>query len=349
MQNTIIDLNVLELSEGENPFEELASKLERLNLQGSDSKKIQTLEQQVLFLERKYQDLQDTDSDKAKMLLQAMKANLIMLDAAAIITIDAIQSNISAIKDVTFGMINSKEENTSSRILTDIIKKKFGNAPTISANDLFDIYNTTFKPVDTSAPLLEWLIEMNFKTQNGQNHQPLEFIHTFIEGLNTIPGVHVTLEDIKIGSIQAKIKAVFDDVTSKEQVKEVLETAKKFAKGKLEKEFYEGEKANSEAIKNRVESQILEETLLTLKSEETKELKRLESESLKYDLERKQLENERLKIQLFKERKELLKELLADGFINQNELEILIKGIPFMKIENGKLTISENIDIIDKL
>ena len=352
MQNITIDLNVLELGEDENPFEKLAAKIEQLNLQGADPDKTGVLEQQVLFLERKYQDLQDTDLEKAKVLLQACKANILMLDSDVIHSFDAIKKNINSITHVTMGMLHSKKSDVSSLLLSKILKEKFHNSSSISAIALYDVFNSTFNTSSVENIIvepLEWLIELNFKTDKKENHKPLEFIHTFIEGLNTIPGVRVTLEDIKIGSIQAKIKAIFDDVTSKEEVKEVLETARKFAKGKLEKEYYEGEKASSETQKNKIEFQILEENLLNLKSEENKELKKLQSESIRYDIEKKQLENERLKIQLFKERKELLKELLVDGFIQQKDLELLIKGIPFLKIENGRLTAGESTDIIDKL
>jgi len=351
MSEILIDLNVLELGEGRNPFDELASKIEQLSLKGSESGDVERLEQMLLFIERKYQDLQDKDVDKAKVLMQAVNANLLMVEAHELNSLDIISKNLQCIKKVSVDLISSKIQNVDSYILGNVFKSHDNFISKISITDLSKAFNSVFlsdytQNVETKT---EWIIELNFKTGNKGNHKPLEFIHTFIEGLNTIPGVSVTLEDIKIGSIQAKVKAVFDSVTSKEEVKEVLETARKFAVGKLEKEFSEVEKANSETQKNQIETQLLEENLQNLKSEESKEFKKLETESIRYDIEKKRLENEILKIKLFKERKELLKELLADGFISQKELEILIKGITFLKIENGILTVGENIDVIDNL
>ena len=352
MKNSIIDLNILELDEGRNPFDELAAKLEQLNLKGADPKKKELLEQQILTLEREYQDLQDVDSEKAKILFQACTANIVMLEANEISSFDVIEKNIKGIAGVAFELKHKKKKDVSSLKLTEVLKSKYKDTSSVSISDLFQIYNytfSTFSDLRNEKEGLEWTLELNFNTSKDDNHKPLEFIHTLIEGLNTIPGTHVTLEDIRIGSIQAKIKAIFDDATSKEEVKEVLETAKKFAKGKLEKEFHEAERASSEAQKNQIESKILEENLSILKSDETKELKKLETESIRYDIEKKKLENERLKIQLFKERKELLKELLADGFITQKDLEILIQGIPFLKIENGKLVAETGTDTLENI
>ena len=350
---TAIDLNVLELGEGKNPFEELASKIEQLSLEGREpSVSIANLEQTLLFIERKYQDLQDTDLEKAKILLQAVNANLIMVEAHELHSLDIMRKNLDAIKNISVGLITSQIENPDDYILGNVIRKNLGSiSPKITISHISNTFNELFskKTLPYFEKEIDWIIELNFDTKKGENHKPLEFINTFIEGLNTIPGVKVTLEDIKIGSIQARLKAVFDDVTNKEEVKEVLESARKFAKGKLERDYAEVEKSISETQKNQIEKEILEENLKYIKSEENKELKKLESESIKYDIERKRLENERMKLQLFKERNDLLKELLADGFIQQKDLEILIKGIPFLKIENGTLTVGENIDIIDSL
>lgn len=351
MSEILIDLNILELGEGKNPFDELASKLESLSLQGSDAGNIEKLEQTILFIERKYQDLQDVDIEKAKVLIQAVNANLLLVEAHELNSLEIMSQNLECIKKISVELIASEIPNADSFILGNFLRTKHGFSSKISISELSNAFDSVFKSEIShiNESKVEWLLELNFKTDEDANHRPLEFIHTFIEGLNTIPGVKVTLEDIKTGSIHAKIKAVFDTATSKEEVKEILESAKKFAIGKLEKEFSEVEKANSETQKNLLETQILQENLQELKSEESKEFKRLETESIRYDIERKRIENERLKIQLVKERKEMLKELLSEGFISQKEFEIIIKGIPFLKIENGTITVSENIDVIDKL
>ncbi len=195
----------------------------------------------------------------------------------------------------------------------------------------------------------EWILELNFDTANKNNHKPLEFIHTMIEALSTIEGVNVTLEDIKIGSIKARLKVVFDDLRGKEEFKDVVESSFKFAKGKLEKAQIENEKIETEKAKNLIENDILVTNLNTLNSPELRELKRLESESLKYDVERKKIENEMLNLELFRKKKDMIKELLAEGIIDQDKFEMLINGVSFMKVDNGEIKIGENIDVIDKM
>lgn len=350
MSEIAIDISLLELGEGKNPFDELASKIERLSLEGSQKADTSKLEETLLFIERKFQDLQDVDQRKAKVLMQAVNANILMLEAKDFFSIDLVSRNLEHIKDISIGLSNFEINDTESYMLGDIIRHNNGSVSKISIYDLNQCYNTVFnRTIKKIANKTEWLIELNFETSKVDNHKPLEFINTFIEGLNTIPGVQVVLEDILIGSIQAKVKVTFDDEVSKEEAKEVLEGARQFAKNKLEVEYPEFEKSNSETLKNNTESELLQDKLLYLRSDENKEFRKLENDSLRYDVERKRLENEKLKLQVFKERKELLKELLSDGFISQKEMELLIKGISFIKIENGKLFVGENISVIDKL
>lgn len=354
MGEIAIDLNILEYSEGRDLFEELASRIEQLSIEGTNAEEIENLEKTLLFIERQFQDFQDTDSEKAKVVGQAVAANIVMLDAGQPAPLALMKRNLASIKNVCVGLTTSQIVDSDSYLLGNIIRHdnlQKGKKGTITITELSNAFNSVFNSPKEKlyANEIEWIIDLSFKTTKENNHKPLEFIHILIEGLNTIPGVKVTLEDIKIGTIQAKIKAIIDGVSSKEEVKEVLESARKFAKGKLEKEFSEIQKSDSETQKNQIESKILEETLQNLLSDGNKELKKLESESLKYDIERKKLENDRLKLQLFKERKELLKELLAEGFIAQKDLEMWVKGISFIKIENNVLTVGENIDIIDNL
>jgi len=106
---TAIDLNVLELGEGKNPFEELASKIIQLNLEGKESSvSIENLEQTLLFIERKYQDLQDTDIEKAKILMQAVNANVMMVEAHELRSLDLMRKNLNAIKNISVGLVTSQ-------------------------------------------------------------------------------------------------------------------------------------------------------------------------------------------------------------------------------------------------
>lgn len=56
MNTTVIDLDILELGEGENPFDTLASKIEELTLKGAKAEDVEKAEQTLLFIERQFQD-----------------------------------------------------------------------------------------------------------------------------------------------------------------------------------------------------------------------------------------------------------------------------------------------------
>ena len=352
MNLTTVDLDILELGNGKNPFEELIAKVEKLSLQGKLDVKKEDIEKTILFLERKFQDFSDSNTDKSKIILQAVNANVMLYEHSNSNSFVQIYNNLKDLRDVALEINNDPYIDISKYLISSNIKTNNSDNNTFSFISLQETFRCIFKTKNTIKEFNkgeEWIFELNFECTIEERHLPLEFIHTLIHGLNTIDGVKVTLEDIKVGSIKARLKAVFDDVSSKEEVKEILESARLFAKGKLEKEYYESEKLSSEATKNNIESEILKESLNDLKSNESKEIKKLQTESLRYDVERKKLENEEKKLELFKKRKNILKELLAEGIIDQKQFEMLINGIPFLKIENGNLTVGENIDIIDDL
>jgi hypothetical protein len=348
MSRIIIDLNILELDAGRNPFDEFASRLEKLNLAGADPSDIEKLERKLLFIERKCQDLQEVNKEKAMVLLQAVNANLLMMDSSAVNSIEAIAKNLETIENASVDLSNNEVVNPETLKISNFFLSSPHHGSNVDIRDVSDAFNNIFRKYQRSAAADEWIMELNFETRNLEHHKPLEFIYTFIEAVKTIPGVTINLEEIKVGSIKAKIRVVFDDRTSKEEVKELFENVKEIVADK----FTRGPTAMDEntATENaETELRITDEKIKDRISDKSKEVEKLETESLRYDLERKKIENERLKLKLFKERKELLKELLSDGLIAQNHLEMLIKGIPFIRIENGNLIIGENIDVIDRL
>ena len=73
--------------------------------------------------------------------------------------------------------------------------------------------------------------------------------------------------------------------------------------------------------------------MLELDSEASKVTRQIELESMKIELEMKKVELEKKKIEAFKLKKDLLKEMLSDGIIDQNQMEMIVKGISFLKYE----------------
>lgn len=220
----------------------------------------------------------------------------------------------------------------------------------------FDIVNSSYlyafdsSMVDTNTNKVidEWKIDLFFDLEVSESHKPLEFIYQFIEILNSIPGVKVTISDIIIGSLGVKLKAVFESVSSKEEVKEILESTKKFTKGKLEKDFEETEKIKKEGEKIEMEKKLLLQEIDSKGSLDTAYLKSLEIQAAEEDLKRKKLENAVLQVELIHKGAQAFSELLARGIISQKHFEMAINDIMFISINNGKLSTGEIIDTIDK-
>ena len=97
-----------------------------------------------MTLEREYQDLQDVDSEKAKILLQACTANIVMLEANEISSFDVIEKNIKGIVGVAFQLKHKTNKDIPHLKLTEIIKNKYNDTSSISTSDLLKIYDYTF-------------------------------------------------------------------------------------------------------------------------------------------------------------------------------------------------------------
>ncbi|GGH01522.1 hypothetical protein GCM10007415_42070 [Parapedobacter pyrenivorans] len=350
MNSAVIDLELIDEGNGKNPFEDLMAQVENLSLQGKLDVNKNELEKTILFLERKYQDLSDIDYLKSKILLQAFKANVIISEHNEDKSFIRISDNLTQLKDLSVALTNNDITDLHKYILSDNTELNDKLEGEITVDLLQTVYDKVFRSGESKRRKKEeWIIEMNFDVPTNERHLPLEFLHTFIQGLNTVHGLSVTLEDIHIGSIKARIKVVFDDIGSKEEAMELLESARQLAMGKIEEDRSGIEKIESEQVDNKRGTLTSKEHENGLTAEDLKEVKKLEVESLRYDIERKRLENEEKRLILFKKRKEVLKELLAEGIIGQRQMEMLIKGLPFLKIEDGRLTIGENIDIINDL
>ncbi|UTW62850.1 hypothetical protein KFE98_01445 [bacterium SCSIO 12741] len=348
--NAIIDLETLEIGDGRNPFNEIMAKVERLSLEGSLKGNKEEIEKTILFIERKYQDFSEKDASKSKVIYQAISASLTIFEKDGSQIKNSLNEDIKSIKNLVLNLSSKEHINLSSLLLSNHLNYNNVDKKTFTTEALKIAYHKVLSSIEEPEnETLEWIFELNFDVDINERHKPLEFIHLFIESLNTIEGVRITLEDIKIGSIKVKLKAVFDDVSSKDEVKEILNSTVKAAKDKLEKDFNESEKFRTEATKNQVDTNIRKEELLEKQSPEYKKIKQYEQESLKLDVERKYIENQERKLDYFIKRKNLLRELISEGLIDQKDFEMLINGISLFKLMDGRLTLGEDIDIIDGL
>jgi len=363
----LVDLALLD-ENNENPFEKILSLIERAKLNGTENEAILAMETSVVLLERELQDLEES---KDKNYLTASKHVSTVLNAASAVCMAGINFEVANLVNsslaVIGGILQSSKGKQAYQIKKQLElvspvqllrKENRINVEIWEIKDAFEKGVTNSKIINISneesslisKPLVKeiWEIDFNFKVKHTENHKPLEFIHIFIETLNKIDGATTFLDDIKIGTIKAKLKVLFDNAKSKEEVKELLESSRKFAKGKLERDYEETELKKAQKEKTNVEKELLEEEIKNVKSLESAYLKSLEIQAKEEEVKKKKLENMKLEIELFKQRKDMLSELLSEGYISQYDFEMAIKGISFLKMEGGQIFVGEDINEIDK-
>lgn len=220
--------------------------------------------------------------------------------------------------------INGIIETTSNKVTLI----NYGNASDIlrmvtsvkMPNKLFDE-----NVVDNKKDELTWDIDL--KISNKDDSKSIYSLWLLLEALKSIDGLEFEIEELSKGSIFAKIKVWFKSEEAKEEAEELLESTKKFAKGKLENDYYENEKNKSEAEKVQVEKEKLQSEMDLANSDEEKKRRLLEIEALEIENENKKLQNERLKVQVFLEKRQALAELLSDGIINNQEYKLMINQV----------------------
>ncbi len=372
MKENLIDLEVID-NEDENPIEEIMSTVERYSLVNQEYEVKDKIEKQILHLERIMQDMAEENSSKQNSLNKSINEllkeySLSFVKKQSKDTIELLSKSLNSI--IQFSQ-NAKMREAdyiiqNSRILSPKLYlqskgyqradfEKYCQAATVTLTH-FDIANSNWlyfsdiKMSDKNETYFDsWDLELFFDLPIEDSHKPLEFLYQFIEILNSINGVKVKIEDISIGSLRAKLKVLYENARSKEEVKELLESSVKFAKGKLEKDFEESEKLKKEAEKIDIEKKLLIQELESNTSIENAYKKSLEIQSAEEDLRKKKLENALLQIELMEKGSDALAELLAKGFISQKQFELMIKGLSFIKISDNKLLPGESLDVIDNL
>lgn len=359
----LIDLALLDENE-ENPFNKIMSLIEKAKLQGSDNSNLDSIEEKILLLERQLQDL---DEKSSPLHIKISKEIISIMNAATHLMVDDTTDDTVKLMGSSFDIINSilyssedKKEYQVKKEIELISPVKILHKEQKSKVYHIELLNAFQKSISKSSilglpmgdikenPEKEiWDIDFHFETPTFENHLPLEFLYTFIEVLNKYEGVTVFIDEIKIGSLKAKLKVVFDNLKGKEKVKELFDSSRKFTQGKLEKDYEESLLKKTEREKIEVEKEIAQEELKNIKSTEVSYLRSLEIEEKEQDVLKKRLENEKLEMELFMKKKEILAELLSEGFISQHDFKMVIKGIPFLKMQNGRLFVGEDIETID--
>jgi hypothetical protein len=366
---TLLDLEMIENDEEEN-LDEIMQVVEKYSLETNDIKTKDSIEEKILYIDHIMQDFGESPSTldirtsitslvnqyfvSAKN--ESKKENFEFFNKSLDYIIKFSKSvsyeddeYITTYKNILSPLMHLKQRHLYRVDVTD-----YNKAGTLALSH-FDILNSNWisKIKDETNELGkniidEWDIELFFETNETEAHKPLEFLYQFIEILNSFPGVKVKIENIIIGSLKAKLKTTFENVTSKEEVKELLEGTKKFVKGKLEKEFEESQKIKKESEKIDVEKELLLQEIEQNASLDSAYLKAIEIQSAEEELKKKKLENAILQLDLMNKGFQALSELLAKGIITQKHFEMSIKGLPFISVKGGILFEGGSLDSIDK-
>ncbi len=352
MSDKIIDLDLID-SNDENIFDDLMSAVEKLNLAGANKETSDKLENIVLSIERKLQDFSDINQEKASIAYATVRTVMaeysrvllndnsfetvgIAIDALSCINSSMrVESDFKSIEHVAGQLSIRRNLRGSVSSIENIRKAAFIGVASVESEhkNITQLFDTTDE--------LVWDIQMIFETERFEEHKALEFIYRFVEILSQLEGVQIEVNEIKKGSIIAWLKSYFKSSKSKQDAAEVLESARKFASGKLEKEYEEKEKLKAEKEKIDIEKKLLQHELESNSDIDSLYLNALKIRHAEEDLKRKQLENAKLSLEVLKDSREAFAELLADGFISQGDFKILINQLPFLEKKEGKLIIGE--------
>jgi hypothetical protein len=367
---TLLDLEMIE-NEKEDNLDEIMQVVEKYSLETNDIETKDSIEGKILFIDRIIQDSEEKSSNSnirssiTSLLKQyfvsakkeSKRENFEFFNKSLDYIIQFSKSVPYESDDFInkYKNILSPVKHLKERRMYLVDTNDYNKAGTIALTH-YEILNSNWiskskvESKDSAEQVIdEWEIEMFFEVNETEAHKPMEFLYQFIEILNSIPGVKIKIESLTIGSLKAKLKATFKNMASKEEVKELLESTKKFAKGKLEKEFDESQKVKKETEKIDAEKELLLQEIEQKASLDTAYLRALEIQSAEEDLKRKRLENSILQLELMKKGFQALSELLAKGIISQKHFEMSIKGLPFISFKGGILLEGGSLDSIDKL
>ena len=208
---------------------------------------------------------------------------------------------------------------------------------------------TTSPKEDAPSP---WTLEIDIKDEKINFREFSFTLYAIAESLSSIPGLEIELEEIKVGSIYMRLKLIFKDAFSKEMTKEILETTSQNmvkededidAKFQDLAHYYKGGLKKDEARKAL-------ENLLPKKVED--EISALSLEERKLAIEEKKLAIQERKEILISQRLENLNrvsQIIEKGLDPFLDLDIIVNGFSYIRKNNGKYFLDNDIESIDSL
>jgi len=376
MKESFIDLSILDKEKDqEYTFETIMSSVEfiSIHLGGIDIQK-EKIEKLVMQIERKVQDLNDSDNDNSiiiasksvealNILIPVLKEDVSNNELEQVVMFLTTLTNLidaaigkskkeilllfkylsTKLIKMQLELNNKKKKQTPYTIYFNVLKnaielsnKYFEISPKYFIHDP-DIALIKRKLIQKSEAIdTEWILEV--KIVNKNDSKSIYLLWLLLESLNKINGVKTELEEIKKGSIWAKIKVVFGTNEANINATEFLNDTREIVKGRLAKNYKEKKEIEIETEKIELKKLLL--TQMIEKNQATDIKRRKELELLEYELEieKKRLENEKLSLEVFMKKKNALSELLAEEIITTEEFELLLN--------NQQYLLKKGVDII---
>lgn len=213
-----------------------------------------------------------------------------------------------------------------------------------------DVYRKSHRDRDIPC---EWVIEI--KISNKREHKGLHTLWFLFECIDQIKGTRMELDKLSKGSIIARIRLFINNKETKAEVTRFFESVRKFAHGRLSKDYQESEKLKCETEKIGSEKKLIEQELTVAQSPETIRRTQLELERLELqnEMERIKIQDARLELalkelSLTREKKKTLRELLADDIISNEDFIMLMNDLVYIKKTGNTLDVGESLDAIDR-
>ncbi len=343
-----LNFELLEDEERSKSFEDLMRVVEIIALSGGMRENLlkAKIEEYVLQIERTAIRLKEIQApelkliyDKTIYLVDSIQNILVLKPTTQ--SLELTIGYLSALHLLTSYLFNinlKKHPNVIDKITFEIFKWYFDirsssvETTTVSGfiKSIMDgkqIFPSTIKPNQN-----EWTCEILLSSKNENNS--LYFLWLLIDIISRIEGVKIKMDDIKSGSILAKLKLLFNNIKAKNDVIDLLNSTRKYAEGILEKDFELKEKSKKET-----EKIVAEKDKILFDIDNAKRKLELELLSLELDVEKKKLENEKMQLDIFSAKKNLYSQLLAENIINVEEFSLAINKQPLLIKDRNKFLI----------
>lgn len=186
----------------------------------------------------------------------------------------------------------------------------------------------------------ELTIDLIIKDDNSLNL--IQSLNHIMTSISKIENTYLKLENIKVGSLIARLNIKIKDLFAKEEVKTLLDnalemTTKSLSGGNVS--YMETKKINADIKKINSELQLFSKQIASMPNPDQEKI------SISLDLERKSLENELLRQEVQKSKIENIKklsDLAALGILSVDEIKINLNEIEFLQKKGVDMKISEN-------